>query len=200
MRYTITLIGASLALPAHADAPKVITDIPVVHSLVAQVMGDRGTPDLLLDRGGDPHSFQLRPTQARALEQADLLFWIGPEMSPWLQRAIDGVGVAGDVVKLIEVPGLHLMEYAFGHEHGHDHSHGHDDHGHSHDEGHGHGHDDHGHSHDDDHGHGHDDHGHAHDDDHGHGHDDHGHAHDEDHGHGQDDKAQEHQDDQGRGH
>ena len=217
MRYTITLIGASLALPAHADGPNIVTDMPVVHSLVAKVMGERGTPELLLDRGADPHSFQLRPTQARALEQADTLFWIGPEMSPWLQRAIDGVGVAGDVVTLIDAPGLHLMEYAFGHSHDHDHDHGHDhddhdhshdddlehghdDHGHSDDDDHGHGHDDHGHSHDDDHEHGHDDHGHSHDDDHEHGHDDHGHSHDEDHGHGHDDHGHSHDDDHGHGH
>ena len=199
MRYTITLIGASLALPAYADAPRIMTDTPVVHALVAQVMGDRGTPDLLLDRGGDPHSFQLRPSKAQALAQADALFWIGAELTPWLERAIDGVGVSGTVVTLIDVPGLHLMEYAFGHDHDHD-DHGHDDHGHAHEEEHNHGHDDHGHAHEEEHGHGHDDHGHAHEEEHGHGHDDHGHAHEEAHDHGDDDHGHAHEEEHGHGH
>ena len=154
MRYTITLLGATLAAPALAEPPAVITDFQVTHSLVSQVMGDLGTPDLLLDRGGDPHGFQLRPTQARSLEQSDLVVWVGPEFAPWMQRAIDGVGVSGDVLTLFEVDGLHRMEFAFGH------AHAHDDHGHDHD-GHGHSHDDHGHDHDD----------HAHSQDHGHSHD-----------------------------
>lgn len=188
MRYPITLLCASLAAPALADSPAVVTGTPVVHSLVAQVMGDLGTPVVLLDRGSDPHSFQLRPSQAQALAGADMLFWVGPELTPWLQRALDGVGSGAQNVALLAAEGVHLREY--GHEHGHDHSHddhehGHDDHDHEHghdDHGHDQNHDDHGH---DDHGHGHDDHGHEHEHEHGHDdHDDHGHEHShDDHGH-----------------
>ena len=211
-----TVAGFAMAQTAQADVPRVVTDIPVVHALVAQVMGDLGTPELLLDRGADPHSFQLRPTQAQALAQADLLIWVGAEMTPWLVRAKDGVGLRGEAVELLQVEGVSLRNYEHGHTHDHDHGHGHDDHGHDHDD-HGHDHDDrahdhddHGHDHDDhglghdDHGHGHDDHGHDHDDhghdhdDHEHGHDEHGHDHDE-HGHGHDDHGHDH-DDHGHGH
>ena len=77
MRLPLILSVALLATPALADVPKVMTDLPVVHSLTAQVMGDLGTPDILLDKGADPHHFQLKPSQARALSQADLVLWIG---------------------------------------------------------------------------------------------------------------------------
>ncbi|MCC5993748.1 MAG: zinc ABC transporter substrate-binding protein, partial [Rhodobacteraceae bacterium] len=157
MRYSLALACAVLATPLAAHDLKVVTDTPVTHSLVAMVMGDGATPQLLLDRGGDPHSFQLRPTQAQALESADVIFWMGAELTPWMARAVSGMETRGTLVTLLESDGLHLQDYAHGHSH--------DDHGHSHD--------DHGHSHDD-HGHSHDDHGHAHDDDHGHSHDDHG--------------------------
>ncbi len=182
-----TVAGFAMA-SAQADVPAVITDTPVVHSLTAQVMGDLGEPALLLDRGADPHNFQLRPTQARSLAEADMIFWVGPEMTPWLQRAIDGVEARGEIVTLLTADGVRLQEYAHGHTHDHDHGHDHDDHGHDHDD-HGHDHDDHGHDHDD-HGHDHDDHGHDHDD-HGHDHDDHGHDHD-DHGHDHDDHGHDH--------
>ncbi len=168
MRYPIALLGATLAGPALADAPNVVAGTPVVHSLVEQVMGDLGSADLILDQGGDPHSFQMRPSHARALEQADLVFWVGPELTPWLQRALDGSEGAASVISLLAADGVTLRDYAHGHDHGHDdhgHDHDHDDHGHDHD------HDDHGHDH------GHDDHGHDH------GHDDHGHDHGHDHSH-----------------
>ena len=179
MRLTLSALLLTTA-PAWAEVPRVMTDIPVVHSLTAQVMGDLGTPGLLLDRGGDPHSFQLRPSQARDLSQAGLLFWVGPELSPWLERALDGTGIAGEAVALLTVPGVTLLQYGDTHADHADHA---DEAGHAHDD---HGHDDHGHE---DHGHDHAHGEHAHE---GHAHDDHGHdhakeeAHDHGHDHGHD--------------
>ena len=100
-----------LAGPVSADAPAVLTDIPAVHSLVSQVMLGVGAPAILLDKGADPHSFQMRPSQAQALSQADLLFFIGPELTPWLERAIDGVGIKGEAIELLEVEGTVLREF-----------------------------------------------------------------------------------------
>ena len=169
MRYIISSAVASLAfaLPALAEVPKVVTDIHPVHALVAQVMGDLGTPELLLERGASEHDFQLRPSQAAGLEAADLVVWIGPELTPWLDRALDGIGGDAARLGLLAVPGTVLQEFsedgAHGHE-GHDHgaeaakADGHDDHGHEDhaDEA---GHDDHGH---DDHGAEHAEEGHVH--------------------------------------
>ena len=185
MKPRVLLLSTTLAgfamVPVQAAAqgavPAVVADTPVVHSLAAKVMGDLGSPTLLLDRGADPHNFQLRPTQAQALSQAGVVFWVGPELAPWMERAIDGVGVPGPTVALLQVDGLHLRDYAHGHSHD---DHGHDDHGH---DDHAHDHDDHGHDHDD-HAHDQDDHGHDHDDHDDHGHDDHGHDHaHDDHAH-----------------
>ena len=57
-----------LAPAAHAEVPVVATDIPPVQSLVALVMGELGAPVLLMDRGADAHDYQMRPSQARALD------------------------------------------------------------------------------------------------------------------------------------
>jgi zinc transport system substrate-binding protein len=87
MRYIITLLAT--ATPALAEVPKVVTDIPPVHALVAQVMGDLGAPELLLAKGADEHDFQLKPSQAGAVADADLVVWIGPELTPWLDSALE---------------------------------------------------------------------------------------------------------------
>ena len=93
MRYTITFLLAShLCTAAGAEVPKVVTDFGPVQSLVLQVMGDLGTPVVLLPRGGDPHDFQMRPSQATALAGADLLFWNGPDLMPALASAVAAQG------------------------------------------------------------------------------------------------------------
>lgn len=138
MRYIISSLVASLgfALPALAEVPKVVTDIHPVHALVSQVMGDLGTPVLLLERGASEHDFQLRPSQAADLADADLVVWIGPELTPWLDRALDGLGGDSVHLALLAAEGTERRDFAKDGAHlhgdaeaGHD-DHGHDDHGH----------------------------------------------------------------------
>jgi zinc transport system substrate-binding protein len=132
MRYMITLLCAST--PAFAEVPTVVTDIPPVHSLVAQVMGDLGQPELLLARGADEHDFQLKPSQAAAVAESDLIVWIGPELTPWLDSAM-GVRPDGAAhLPLLTAEGTFTRDYSeaphddhAGHESHADE--GHDDHG-----------------------------------------------------------------------
>ena len=118
MRYIISLLLTSAALPAMAEVPRVVTDIPAVHSLVAQVMGDLGQPELLLDKGANGHSFQMRPSQAAGLQEADLVVWIGPRMTPWLDRALDGISNAPQL-QLLSAEGTHVQDFGATDEHDH---------------------------------------------------------------------------------
>lgn len=162
MRYIISLPLTSLGLAlctgaALADVPQVVTDIPPVHSLVARVMGDLGTPDLLLAPGASEHHFQLRPSQAQGIAAADLVVMVGSELTPWLDSALALRPGDAPVLGLLAAEGTFRRDYAA--EGGHDHGgHDHEDHGHDHD---------HDHAHD---AHGHDGHAEDHDHDHDHGH------------------------------
>jgi zinc transport system substrate-binding protein len=183
MRYTISLGLTSLLASgaALAEVPQVVTDIHPVHALVSAVMGDLGQPALLLAAGANEHSFQLRPSQAASLQDADVVFWIGPALTPWLDRALTSVPEQVGRVALLQAAGTLTQDY--GAEQGHDHAaekadaHGHDDHataeGHAHDAAEEAGHDHEGHAHDS---HDHEGHDAAHEDEHAHeaGHD---HAH-----------------------
>ena len=116
------------ASPASANVPRVVTDLPLTASLVAQVMGDLGTPQALFGRGTDPHHAQLRPSQVRALAGADLVIWIGPDLSPWLADPLHSLAL-GEVLTLAEVDGLHRQGFLTALELGaeaedHDHDHG----------------------------------------------------------------------------
>jgi len=166
------LITLLTAMPALAEVPRVVTDLPVTQSLVAQVMGDLGAPGVLLERGGDPHHAQLRPSQARSLAGADLVVWIGAGLSPWLEGPMATLA-GGQLLDLGALDGLHRRDYGQ-EDHAEDHDHGSHDHGH---EGHDHEHGGHAHDdHDEAEGHDHDSHDHA-----GHDHAGHGHGHDHSH-------------------
>ncbi len=105
MRYIISSILATLPFAAMAEVPKVITDIPPVHALVSQVMGDLGTPVLLLEKGADEHDFQLRPSQMRDITGADLVVWIGPDLTPWLARALQNAPAGYMSLTLLDLEG-----------------------------------------------------------------------------------------------
>lgn len=172
------LTSALVALPAKAEPPEVVTDILPVHSLVSAVMEGVGTPRLLISGNTSPHGFALRPSQAAALQGADMVIWMGEELTPSIGRAVANLSGDAHALALLDVDGITQLEYREGplfdaHDHsahgekeaGHDHDHDHDAHaGHDHD----HDHDKHaekeaGHDHDHDHdahaGH---DHGHGH--------------------------------------
>jgi zinc transport system substrate-binding protein len=134
---TLALCGTA----AFAQVPKVVTDITPIHALVTQVMGERGSPTLIMTAGGDAHNFQLRPSQAAALAEAELIVWVGEALSPWLARGLEGVGTTGTQLELLAAEGTLTRNFgdkAESHDHANDHGHEEhaaaekDDHGHDH--------------------------------------------------------------------
>ena len=111
------LFALTTAASAEAEVPKVMTDIAPVQSLVSMVMGDLGAPEVLLPKGASPHDYAMRPSDAGGLAQADLLIWIGADLTPWLERAWENLAPDARSLELVEDSGD-----------GHDHK------GHSHDE------------------------------------------------------------------
>ncbi|AVO39566.1 zinc transporter [Pukyongiella litopenaei] len=110
-----------------------MTDIAPVQSLVAQVTGTLGAPDVLLGPGASPHGFALRPSQARALQQADIVIWIGPELTPWLTDPLATLSPSAQRLALLQAPGTRQLTFDDDHAHAHDD----DDHGHDHAQAHG---------------------------------------------------------------
>ncbi|AUH33857.1 zinc ABC transporter substrate-binding protein [Paracoccus tegillarcae] len=120
-------LAALTALPALAETPSVIADIPATGALVQQVLGDLGTVQVLLPTGGNAHHHQLRPSDAAALQDAGLLVWIGPELTPWLERSAAALA-SGTSLLLLAQSDTHRRDFnadAHGHEGDHDHDHDH---------------------------------------------------------------------------
>lgn len=115
MRYTISFVLATLlAQPGLAEVPKVVTDFAPIQSLTAMVMGDLGEPSVLLPAGGDPHDFQLRPSQAQIISDADLIFWNGPDLMPALDEALTALEASAKTTALLHDGGGKIREFGNG--------------------------------------------------------------------------------------
>jgi len=173
----------TLLSPANAEI-KVVASIKPIHSLASYLMDGVGTPDLIVDGYASPHGFALKPSHAKMLQEADIVFWVGEDLENFLEKPLGSIAKKAEKIELLQIKGLEILKFRerniFD---------DHDDHGHKDDD-----HDDHAKKEDDhdDHGHddehkdehkedGHDEHGHEdeHKED---GHDEHGH---EGHAHGE---------------
>jgi len=162
--FSFLLIATS---PVRAEI-KVVTTIKPLHSLIANVMDGVGEPSLIIDGSTSPHSFTLKPSHAKLLEEADLIFWVGEGMETFMERPLKSIVKNAEVLEFMEVESIEKLKFReesiFGNHDDHD---DHDDHDEDHED-----HEDH-----DDH----DDHDEDHDD-----HDDHDeHAEHEGHNHGE---------------
>ena len=86
-----------------ADVPKVTVDIAPVHSLVSSVMEGVGKPDLIMPAGASPHEYQLKPSNAKSLEDADVVFWIGEDLTPWLENGLESLAKNASKTSLLGV-------------------------------------------------------------------------------------------------
>lgn len=130
---------AAAALPALPAELKVVATIKPIHSLAAAVMEGVGQPSLLIDGGGSPHTFTLKPSDARRLHEATVVIRVSEGLEPFTIKIARTLPSSVKLVTLDDVPGLTLHELRTGetfegHSHGsakagqHDHGHQHADH------------------------------------------------------------------------
>lgn len=124
MKRALGLILAipALAIPAllfagtmrAADAPVVVTSIKPIHSLVAAIMEGVGEPELIVDGAASPHTYNLKPSNARALQDAKVIFWVGPGLEAFLEKPLQALGRDASIAELDKAPGLVKLPFREG--------------------------------------------------------------------------------------
>jgi zinc transport system substrate-binding protein len=99
-------LGWFLCPPAAAQDIDVVASFKPIHSLVAGVMGGVGEPTLLVKGSGSPHTYALKPSDAAALAEADLIFWIGEGFEVFLSNPLETLAEGARAIELGEVEGL----------------------------------------------------------------------------------------------
>ena len=149
--FILTILSLlTIIVPANAEI-KVVTSIKPIHSLASYLMDGVSKPDLIVDGYASPHGFALKPSHAKMLQSADLIFWVGEDLENFLEKPLNSIAKKAEKIELLEIKGLTKLKFRErnifdGHDdHGHD-AHAkkgddHDDHDHDEDghEGHAHG-------------------------------------------------------------
>lgn len=104
------LLTPTLALAA----PQVVVSIKPVHSLVAAIMQGVGEPALIVEGAASPHTYSLKPSNARALENADVVFWVGHGLEAFLEKPLEALAGKATVVELEDAPGLVRLPFREG--------------------------------------------------------------------------------------
>lgn len=100
----------SLAAPvASGAAPRVAVSLKPLHSLVAGVMEGVGSPELILRGAGSPHAYSLKPSEARVLAGAEVVFWVGGSLESFLEKPLGTLGSKAKVVAALQAPGVTLL-------------------------------------------------------------------------------------------
>jgi zinc transport system substrate-binding protein len=97
-----------------ADAPLVVTSIKPIHSLVSAIMQGVGEPELIVDGAASPHTYNLKPSNARALQNAKVIFWVGPGLEAFLEKPLQALGRDASIAALDDAPGLVKLPFREG--------------------------------------------------------------------------------------
>jgi zinc transport system substrate-binding protein len=107
---SVLLLGLTLSgCRAPVATPSVVVSIKPIHALVAGVMEGVEEPGLLMDGMASPHTYQMRPSDARQLARADLVIWVGPGVEGTFPETLDMLPAAVITMQLEETPGLSLL-------------------------------------------------------------------------------------------
>ena len=131
----IILFSGILVATASARAElKVVTTIKPLHSLISNVMDGVGEPGLIIDGSISPHSFTMKPSHAKMLEEADVIFWIGEGIETSMEEPLDSIAKDAEVIEFMELDSIAKLKFReesiFGDHDDHDDHAGHEGHNH----------------------------------------------------------------------
>ena len=114
-------------VPANADI-KVVASIKPIHSLASYLMNGVAKPDLIVDGYASPHGFAMKPSHAKMLQNADLIFWVGEDVENFLEKPLGSIAKKAEKIELMQIKGLQVLKFRERNIFDEHDDHGHDDH------------------------------------------------------------------------
>ncbi len=123
--FGVFLAFAHVAVAAAAETPKVVVTIKPIHALVSRLMDGIGVPQLVVDGSASPHTFTLKPSTARAINEADIFVRVSDSLEPFTRKIVTSLPQSVTVVTLAGADGVKLLDQRKGgtfekHVHGHE--------------------------------------------------------------------------------
>jgi zinc transport system substrate-binding protein len=106
----LSILSILIFTPANAEL-KVVTSIKPIHSLASYLMDGIGKPELIVDGYASPHGFSMKPSHAKMLQNADLIFWVGEDLEGFLEKPLKSIAKKAEKIELIEIKGLNVLKF-----------------------------------------------------------------------------------------
>ena len=99
---------------AHADVStdiKVVTTIKPLHSLISRIMETRGEPQLIIEGTNNPHTFVFKPSHAKMIEEADIVFWIGEDLEAFMEKPLNSLAKDTKKIGFMDSESIEKIEF-----------------------------------------------------------------------------------------
>ena len=90
---------------------KVVTTIKPIHSLVAGVMDGLGSPSLIVDGSNSPHNFSLKPSHAKMIEDAEIIFWVGEDLETFMIKSLESIANNATKVSFMDLDSIIKLKF-----------------------------------------------------------------------------------------
>jgi len=90
---------------------KVVSSIKPIHSLASYLMDGVAKPKLIVDGYSSPHGFALKPSHAKMLQEADIVFWVGEDVENFLEKPLDSIAKKAEKIELLNIKGLNKLKF-----------------------------------------------------------------------------------------
>ena len=90
---------------------KVVTTIKPIHSLVAGVMDGLGSPSLIVDGSNSPHNFSLKPSHAKMIEDAEIIFWVGEDLETFMIKPLESIANNATKVSFMDLDSIIKLKF-----------------------------------------------------------------------------------------
>lgn len=94
----------------YAKDIKVLTSIKPIQLIAAAIQNGIDTPDVLLPVGTSAHHYSLRPNDIQKIQNADLFYWIGPNMEIFLIKTVQAR--TNETIAIQKLPDIKLRYFS----------------------------------------------------------------------------------------
>lgn len=106
----LAMLLASTPTSAFAEKLQIVTSVRPIHSIVEYVSDGHAEVSNLVPANASPHNYALKPSDAKKLQDADVIFWIDEHMETFLEKAIDTLPKNATSVTLAEQDGIIVFD------------------------------------------------------------------------------------------
>jgi zinc transport system substrate-binding protein len=110
--FVLSILFSSFS--AHADVStdiKVVTTIKPLHSLISRIMETRGEPQLIIEGTNNPHTFVFKPSHAKMIEEADIVFWIGEDLEAFMEKPLNSLAKDTKKIAFMDSESIEKIEF-----------------------------------------------------------------------------------------